>query len=361
MKRMSAEKLTTELEKALTVGLKDEGIRAVIFTGAPDPDSIGSAIGIKHIIAKKYGGQADIVCSGEISHPQNKTMLVALNVQIISEDELLSQQHTKEPLNQRYNKFIFVDFVPTMLKWYKELPVSVVIDHHKTGYENDEAFVEIKNVGSCCTLVWEHIRNLGIQLSADDDESANVATAMLMGIKTDTSDLLTDNTTQKDFEAYEELTKKSNKKHLSSIINYKLPTYYFELKSRLEAPENVFCADSFFVGCIGCIAGSARDSIPMFAEERLRMEGITTSIVFGFVEDNLVASLRTSNASIEAHSLMQKLFGKEYGGGKQGAAAARVPMGVLSVNQLPAEFQEKAWTQYRDVITYRIKKVCFNG
>lgn len=353
---------TKELEKVLTAVLEDgDTIRAVIFTGAPDPDSIGSAIGLKHVIQKKFNGSAEIVVSGEISHPQNKTMLNVLGVQVTTEDDFLSQLHKKEPISTRYNKFIFVDLVPTALRWYKDLPVTVVIDHHKATYENDDAFVQIRPAGSCCTLVWEHLRALGVTFDSDDEESSNVATAMLMGIKTDTSDLLTDNTTELDFQAYAELTSSSNKKHLSAIINYKLPTYYFELKSRLEVSDNVLCEDSFYIGCIGCVTASGRDAIPMLADERLRMEGITTSIIFGFVDDRLVASLRTSNASIDAHSMVQKIFGQEYAGGKQGAAAARVPMGVLSVDELPPELQEKSWAQYRNVIVHRIKKACFGG
>lgn len=354
---------TEKLLSALTKDIgQDDTVRSVIFIGAPDPDSIGSALGIRHLIQKKYSGSADIVCSGEISHPQNKTMLVTLNLQIIPEEDFLSQLRTSATgIEDKYNKFIFVDMVPTMLKWYGEdNPVTIVIDHHKGTYENDTAFVQIQQVGACCSLVWEHLKNANIALSQDDD-SGDVATAMLMGIKTDTSDLLIDSTSQVDFDAYEALTKSSNKKHVSSIINYKLPTYYFELKGRLSIDDNTFCEHSFFIGCLGQITQSGRDSVPMFADERLRMEGITTSIVFAFVEDNIVASLRTSNASIDAHALMQKIFGKEFGGGKQGAAAAKVPLGVLSVKDLPKEIQETAVAQYRDIIINKIKMVCFNN
>jgi len=356
---------TDKLLKALEVSPDScdgkNGIKAVIFTGTPDPDSIGSAIGMRYIIAKKFGGHADIICNAAVSHPQNKTMLNVLNVQVLSEDEVLSKAHGEKSLTSRYNKFIFVDFTPALLKWYKDSPVTIVIDHHKGSYENENAYVEIENVGACCTLVWKHIQELGIDSPLEDEDGTNTATAMLMGIKTDTSDLLTENTTQLDFEAYAELTKKSNRKHLGQIINYKLPAYYFDLKSRLEDSENVFNENSFYIGCLGQISISGRDSIPMFADERLRMEGITTSIIFGFVDDMLVASLRTFNASMDAHVSMQKIFGKEYAGGKQGAAAAKVPLGVLSLGTLPTELSEKACCQYRDVIFNKIREVCFNG
>lgn len=360
------EDISAHLKQALIQDIDSEdAIRAVIFTGPPDPDSIGAAIGMKHIIVSVLHGHADIVMNSEASHPQNKTLCNVLNVQAMTEEELLA--HTEEPLVSRYNKFIFVDLIPTRLKWYKDLPVSIVIDHHKGKYEHEGSFIQIKNVGSSCTLIWQHMKNLNVVLAAEnglsgeDEEGSSVATAMLMGIKTDTNDLLTENTTELDFQAYADLTRKANRKYLAAIINYKLPSYYFELKGRLELSENVRSEDSFFTGCVGCISSSGKDCIPMFAEERLRMEGITTSVVFGFVEGHLIASLRTSNASIDAHSIVQKIFGKDYAGGKPGCAAAKVPLGVLSVDSLPQGLEDKSVSQYRDVVIHKIRLACSAG
>jgi len=49
----------------------------------PDPDAIGSAMGIQLIL--KDAGLDSVVCySGEVSHPQNKTILNVLDISMDS-------------------------------------------------------------------------------------------------------------------------------------------------------------------------------------------------------------------------------------------------------------------------------------
>ena len=76
------------------------------------------------------------------------------------------------------------------------------------------------------------------------------------------------------------------------------------------------------------------------AVDRLGMEGVTTSVIFAFINDRVVASVRSKNPSFEVNSQCQRIFGKEFAGGKQGAGGASVPLGVLGVGILDGDIKE---------------------
>ena len=342
--------------QALKAIFTDSVQKVAIFTGIPDPDSIGAALGMKLLIDRLCGAACDIIYSGEVSHPQNKTLINILNIQMLRQQEVLAVND--KPLVSRYDKIVFVDCVPRE-KWTQELPIAVVIDHHKANYENAD-FVDIRQVGACCSMVANYLQAANIDLASNmnEEELSKVATAMLFGVKTDTHDLMSENVTNVDFEAYQYLVRYVDRDDLVPIINYQLPAYYFEIRRRLEKEENRQIQGAFFVGGVGFLSAARRDSLPMLADERVRMEGITTAIIFALVEDCLEASVRSNNAAIDVNSFCQNIFGKEFAGGKHGAGAAKIPLGVLAVDSLTEDIKEESWNIYRQIIMTKIIRVC---
>ena len=341
--------------QALKAIFNDEVHKVAIFVGIPDPDSIGAALGMKLLINRLCGAICDIIYSGEVSHPQNKTLINVLNIQMLRQQEVLAIND--KPLVARYDKIVFVDCVPRE-KWAIDLPIAAVIDHHKVNYENAE-FVDIRQLGACCSMVATYLQAANIDLAnSDDEELSQVATAMLFGVKTDTHDLMSETVTNIDFDSYQYLVKYVDRDDLVPIINYQLPAYYFEIRRRLEREENRQIQGAFFVGGVGFLSAARRDSLPMLADERVRMEGITTAIIFALVEDSLEASVRSNNAALDVNSFCQNIFGKEFAGGKHGAGAAKIPLGVLAVDNLAEDFKEEAWNIYRRIIMIKIIRVC---
>ena len=77
-------------------------------------------------------------------------------------------------------------------------------------------------------------------LEENNDEDQTIATALSIGIKTDTADLTSDNTADLDWKASQDLIRLVNRKHLQAIVNYPIPPYHFELRSFLDKEENIY-------------------------------------------------------------------------------------------------------------------------
>jgi len=58
----------------------------VIMHNVPDPDAMGSAIGVQFLL-RKLGKDSQIYYGGEISHPQNKTLVNVLDAVLNKTDK----------------------------------------------------------------------------------------------------------------------------------------------------------------------------------------------------------------------------------------------------------------------------------
>jgi len=327
---------------------------AVVMHRVPDPDCIGAACGMKRIVKEWYpDAKVSLLYSGEISHPQNKTMMNVLNLQLVNVDELdnLKNNHDAEEYADAY---ICVDCVPerSPVNFAKYL---LVVDHHKSDTKN-AVIKDIRHVGSCSTIVWKYMDEIGIKLDGTNEFDSNVATSLVVGIKTDTADLVTDNVCDDDFEAFKNLIGPMDQRNLAKIINYPIPPYFFELRRRLDEGEHVYFENGIFVGGIGYISPAKRDALPSIAEERARMDGVDTSFILAIVGDNLEVSVRSSGLSIDVDKIIKKIFGKNNGGGKMGAGAAKIPMGDFSVRDEDETHQKEAWEFARNLWVSKILK-----
>jgi nanoRNase/pAp phosphatase (c-di-AMP/oligoRNAs hydrolase) len=339
--------------KAELLGGKVPKHIAVVMHPVPDPDCIGAAYGMKRIIKEWLPDtKFSLVYSGEISHPQNKTMNYVLNLQLLNTDDIEGGLKTKEECAEFADAWICVDCVPERCA----VPAAdyfFVVDHHKQDTKNAK-IKDIRLVGSCSTLVWDYMNHLGIELDKSNEEDSNVATALVVGIKTDTADLVTDIVSDLDFEAFKNLIGPMDQRNLARIINYPIPPYYFELRRRLEEEGQVCQENGVFIGGIGYISSAKRDVLASIAEERARMDGVDTSFILAIVGDNLEVSVRST--TIDVDKIIKKIFGKSNGGGKPGAGAARITMGSFSVQEEDDETQSEAWDFARKLWFTRILK-----
>lgn len=324
----------------------------------PDPDCIGAAVGLQKLLKAWFVDipNKEVKClfvhDGEISHNQNKTMINVLNISLIGIEkyEIASEDSTR--------LFVSVDCLPERCCLAGE-EFLFSIDHHKTDTKKAK-IKDIRQVGACSSIIFDYLQKEGIKFDKDNDEDRNVATALIMGIKTDTSDLASDNIDDLDFEAFKYLIGYVDQNKLSIIIRYPLPPYYFELRSKLDQEGNSMLENGIYIGGIGYIAPSKRDVLPTIADERSRVDGTNTSFIFAIVGTNIEVSVRSNGFSVDVNSLCQNIFGKEYGGGKMGAGAAKIPMGYLSVEEDSPELQEKMWLSIREKMFHNIMKEMSN-
>lgn len=345
-----SKKTLDSLKEELESKEKIENI-AIVMHSNPDPDCIGASLGIGKILALLVpDAQCSYWYTGEISHPQNKTMANVLSLQLTDVAEI-------ENVNEAADIYICVDTLPERclgkaegadkIKW------TLAVDHHRSETKKAK-IVDIRPVGATSSIVWEYLQELGIELDKNDEDDITIATALLLGIKTDTSDFVSENVADIDFEAYKHLMEYVSRRHLSAIINYPIPPYLFELRSKLDQDENIKMDNGVFVGGIGYISAAKRDALPSLSEERARVEGIETSFVFAIVGDHIEVSVRSVGLSVDVNALCQKIFGKEFAGGKMGAGAAKIPLGFLSLNGSDEGVRHKMWEAVKELLIHKI-------
>ena len=102
----------------------DKNSKIAIFTHrTPDPDAIGSALGIKWLLKKKFEIESDLFYCGEISHKQNQTLVNVLSVDLRNFNDYVENK-------EAYTKVIMVDGTPKNLG---EKDIKVDIEFGQQG------------------------------------------------------------------------------------------------------------------------------------------------------------------------------------------------------------------------------------
>ena len=330
--------------------LKEDSSIAIYTHPIPDPDALSSAWGIKWLLKKKLDLDVVIVCDGSLSHPQNITMQTLLQVPFVRED-------TTDP--NSFSKIILVDAVPANSSLDK---ADIVIDHHDNEVEVDCEFTLLRKVGSCATIIYNMIKAAGLNFEDEDEERLDdLATALFLGIRTDTSELVSDKTCEDDFKAYQELSVFVDRSKLFRIINYPLPTYYLDLERTLSDECNHIKQDTVFIGGVGVITEKKKDCLAMLADKMIRIEGIETSIIFALIDDFLQVSIRSKSSSINVKEFSRDLFGCKYAGGRKGSGGARVPIHPLKITSSSDKMIEEIWVTMKNSIFEQVKSKITGG
>lgn len=288
----------------------DDHIIRINTHANPDPDAIGSAMGMQ-VLLKEQGYDSTIYYSGEISHPQNKTIVNVLNVHL--------ERRNGHPVPDGID--ICVDCTESNSHVESER-VMFVVDHHKATSKAKHNIIDA-SFGSCSALMWKIMKEMEHQPT---QENSAVYTALLLGIRTDTNDLVSEYISKDDFLGYQELLEWSDKESLQKVMNYPFPRYLYENRLNLHKEGNSFEKDGVFVGGVGFISQSQRDVIAILAEEYTRMESVTTAFIFAIVDKKeLQVSIRSTLVSTDVNQVVKDLFG-DFGGGKSTAGAARIPL-----------------------------------
>lgn len=302
----------------------------------PDPDSLASALALQWILESRYSMSVDIIALNDVSHPQNQTMKNVLDIRL-----------GHKPKLDQYDLIAVVDTVPQNTG-FEDLNVDMVFDHHH--FDQDFPFSDVQNCGSCSSILWSYAEAFGMDWSSERGQQ--VATALLFGVRNDTSNLCSENTSSIDIDASGKLSHFVDRKKMSEILNYSFPSYLYDL--RCIAVDNKLIKDSTLITSLGMLTPKKRDALPIIADELMRMEGIETVVVHAFVGDCVEASVRSNNSSISVHDFCQKIFGESFAGGKTGAGGARRPLGFPYSPSDSEELRSKYCEAATDIIKTRI-------
>lgn len=328
----------------------------------PDPDSIASCLGISHILS--FLGVEDTVVTycGEVSHPQNRAMINVLQLQITKWGDLkLSSEDI----------YVFVDcsFGQKNIS-IKNMP-RIVIDHHKISTTNKDVLFIHDEVGACSTLVLDLALSVTLEADAEADAEAEeealqcfdpdeegtkeLATALAIGIKTDTLDFLNETTTPDDFQAFRLLGRHLSDEKFGRIVNYEFPPYVLDYEQTAWTNKRPEFQPHFITG-LGYVDESKSDCIPTIADKFMRLQGVQTVIVYGVVENSIRASVRTSSAALDCQTLCDDVFGKGNGGAKHGVGGARVPFNVFSPQEMNSEDRDSLWSLIKAQVEGRFER-----
>jgi nanoRNase/pAp phosphatase (c-di-AMP/oligoRNAs hydrolase) len=302
---------------------------AILLQHSPDPDCLGAARGFATLLQTVYGLTSKIYHYGEVSHPQNKSMINVLHIELYNGDDFNLEDHCRTVV-------LDTDLSSTGFNKRGLQSVDVRIDHHSMDRDEDPQLKDIRpTVGSTCAIVWHYLKEFGVDLS----EHADVATALVLGIKTDTMDFTSTNTSELDMEAFRNLLSYVDKIALAKLTKYMLPKNQFEIESKAFAAKEI--RETVLISFIGETSEHNRDIISTIADRFARMDGMSTVVILGVIDAHLVASVRSEDTRINLSKFVSEVFGKKFSGAKEGAGGARVPLGAAFEFITNTEVKEK--------------------
>lgn len=326
--------------------LKKNSEVAILLQRAPDPDALGAAAGIAMLLKEVFKLNAKTFHFGDVSHPQNKSMKNSLHIPLTKCDTVEDFEHEKYEckivLDTDYRSTGFQKFGNPQLE-----RCQIRIDHHQMESEHSD-FEDVRKVGSTCAIVWEYLKEYKVDL----DKHKDTTTALLLGIKTDTLDFTSSNTSDLDMEAYRALLGSVDRSALADIINFPLPGLVFETEAQAYKDRRV--TNTTLVSFIGECSSQHRDIIPYIADRFSRMEGVNTVIIMGIIENHLIASVRSIDSRVDVLELCNSTFGKEFSGAKEGSGGTRIPLGPVLECIKDEETKEKVMKEISDNFTERV-------
>ena len=295
------------LDKGSTVGL--------LIHPTPDPDCMGAATGFATFLKEIYGLESKTFHFGEISSPQNRSMKNILHISLEDGNDFDIESVSATVA-------LDTDLTNSGFKSEKLQNVDVRIDHHPLDRDDPPKLKDVRICGSTCAIVWDYLRSFEVSLENYPD----VATSLVIGIKTDTLDFTRSTTVELDMEAFRSLLPFVDKVALARVTQFPLPKIIFETEAK--AFRNKEIRNTTLISFIGEITAHNRDIIPTIADRFARMDGISTSIIMGIIDNAMVVCIRSDDSRVDVPDLCTNVFGKTNGGGKEGVGAAKMPLGI---------------------------------
>ncbi|MFW6448511.1 MAG: DHH family phosphoesterase [Halobacteriota archaeon] len=289
----------------------------------PDPDAMATALGVK-AIAGRVGVPADVVHPGGLRHHENRAFRTVLNLDLRSIDRL-------DELPDR--EVVLVDHgIPRGFDGAAEVRPLAVIDHHDDD-PVDAAFVDVRpDYGACASIVVEYFRDLGLRATDDGDPpiGTDVATALVYGIHTDTN-RLTRGATHREFEALRFLFPAVDDEKLERVANPSIESDVLEAKAKAIINREV--RDCYCVSDVGRVPTA--DTVPIAAEELLRLEGVTSTVALGEFDGTIYLSGRTTDDRVHMGRTLERTVAELPGA--SGGGHSRMGGGQLPTEAIEAD------------------------
>lgn len=310
-----------------------------------DPDGLASQLAMKTIV-ETINPEAKISCyyRGEFDRAQNKTMREVLE---------LSPKPYSEFKDDGFTCLIMVDGPASVMP--KGVFPTFIIDHHDQSGDATEAS-DVRMIGSCSAILWEYLMELNPEL-LEGEGGAKLATALAIGITTDTEGKTVDKTSRLDWEAEAYCGMRSDIKLYSAIKNYPRPSYQKDIEMQGWANKKI--EGTVLVTQLGIMPVARKGAISSVAAEFCGQGPVRTTLVAGMVNGDIHFSFRTLNTSINADEFIKKILTK-FGGGKPGAGAGYIQLpGVCK--DVPINIQEAIFLAIFNAVAHKTFEYAGDG
>lgn len=233
---MNGRATMTRLSDRFLAGLVDATQVTFVSHVQPDPDSLGSMLGLAHLIESCLGIPTRLTRDGLINRAENRAMVEYLKIDLIPIEEVVWSPG---------EAIVMVDSQPNTGRhsFDPDWPLYAVIDHHQTdGDLTGVSFYDVRrSLGATCSLVTSYL------MEQDLAVPSRVATALLYGIETELSGYPREASSLDD-SALLFLYPLADKDLLARIRNARLPHSYFECI--LQALQSSFIYDRLIISWV---------------------------------------------------------------------------------------------------------------
>lgn len=285
----------------------------------PDPDSLGSMLGLSYLFKKKLKKNSIITRDGFIGRAENQAMVRCLDIDLKPIEEVAWKENYA---------VVMVDSQPGTGRHTipEDVEVTAIIDHHEfSGSTKGVPFVDVRaGLGATCTLVTKYLMEQKL------DPPEDIATALFYGIESEMTGYPREATPQDDG-ALLYLYQYASKDLLAEIKAARLPISYFE--TLIQALQNSFIYDHLIMAWAGDL--SQPESAAEIADFLIRFEEVDWAFVSGVYENNLIMSMRTVHAKGRAGEILQQVV-EEMGkaGGHDRRAGGSIPLESTAASNL---------------------------
>lgn len=306
--------------------------RSVTFVSHvhPDPDSLGSMVGLAHLVEACLGKPTRLTRDGDICRAENRAMVEALDLDLVPIEKVDWRSD---------DAVVMVDSQPKTGRhsFNGEVTIFGVLDHHQTpGDLENVPFLDIRrNLGATCSLVTRYLIEQEIPLPQ------RVATSLYYGIETELNGYPREANALDDG-ALQFLYPLVNKDLIARIRNAPLPESFYE--TLLQALQSSFIYDKLLIAWINDLP--APELCSQVVDFLVRHEGIQWALCAGVHRGQMVLSMRTNVPRAQAGEILRQVASKMGGraGGHDRRAGGFFPLASTSasaIDQVQSEFRKK--------------------
>ncbi len=307
--------------------VRDRGTALVLMHDNPDPDCMAAAECMRLLLTARADLDVTIARGGIIGRPENRAMVNVLGLQHMPVDQVDFGA---------YGVIAMVDTQPETGN--NSLPVGhridIVVDHHPLrGPAVRAPWCDIRDgYGASSSITYDYLRRAGLMVDA------NLATALLYAIKSETRDLGRE-ASEHEMAVYQELVPRANMEMLHDIAEPKVPAAHFASLDR--ALRNAEVRGMLVTANLGDL--DYPDLVAEMADLLLPYERARWVMCVGQHNGNVFLSLRTDQEHAHAGGVIRRLVaGRGAAGGHGMIAGGRLHARVNGDGELSKVYAELA-------------------